>query len=152
MVSEAVVSKSAGHLTVAGLALLAGFAVGGLLVGLYGAIGAVLRLAIVAVAILVAAKRFVLGLAVLADGILDARQGPVPSSSALDPRDPFAIPLPTKADGRESGADDATDPGTGTDTGTDGSNTDGADEGPSDAGESDEETSDAGESDGADRS
>jgi hypothetical protein len=102
MVSDAVVEKSAGHVFVGVLAIVVANAVGAAAVGGSvagaGAIGLLLFPLFLAVGLYFGLRRIVLGIAVLADGLLDARFGTVASSSALDPRRPFEIPLEPRPD------------------------------------------------------
>jgi hypothetical protein len=97
MVSEPVIERSAGHLFVGILAVVAANVVGGAVAGVLGVVGVLASVAIAAVGLYFGLKRVVLGVAVLADGIVDARFEPVPDRSALDPRSPFEIPLPDRA-------------------------------------------------------
>lgn len=115
MVSEPVLERSAGHLFVGVLAVVATNVVGGAVAGFLAPAGVLAYVAIAAVGLYFGLKRVVLGVAVLADGILDARFEPVPDSSAQDPRNPFEIPLPDRpstergpgAAGRPDGGGDA---------------------------------------------
>jgi hypothetical protein len=124
MVSDRVVRRTTAHLFV-GLAVIAvGNLLGGILGGSRGPAGLVVYLLVALPALYVGLGRVVRGVATLADGVVDARTGPVASSSALDPRSPFEFPFPGEEDvagrgGDAGGPADESDEAAGDDAPTD---------------------------------
>jgi hypothetical protein len=134
MVSDAVIRTAAAHLTVGVATVVAGTAIGGFLATAFGFLGLLVYAVVGAVALYFGLTRVVRGVAVLADGLLDARFGTDASSSALDARSPFQVPLSLLGEAgdvtRERQSHLRTDDGSDgdRDDGSDGDRDDGSDE------------------------